>query len=117
MQPGKKLAVKLCCIAYDQMVCPPAGICLCFGDYARRCEQVVQSERQRDGALGYPSLAADCKRRHAGEYMPVQERYLRLLDVDAEFCKNTFCLLHECRIERQGFFMSREERCFFGIER
>jgi hypothetical protein len=48
--------------------------------------------------------------------MPVQERYLRLLDVDAEFWKNIFCPLHECHIERQGFFMSREERCFLGIE-
>lgn len=65
MQPGKKLAVKLCCIAYEQMVCPPAGICLCFGGYARRCERMVQSGRQRDGALGYLSLAADCRRRHA----------------------------------------------------
>jgi len=48
--------------------------------------------------------------------MPYQVRYLRLLDVDAEFWKNIFCPLHECRIERQDFFMSREERCFFGIE-
>ena len=109
MQPGKELAVKFCCIAYDQMVCPSAWICLCLGGYARRCELVVQSGRQRDGALSYPVLAVDCRRRHAGEYMPVRERYLRLLDVDAEFWKNIFCPLHECRIERPGFFMSREE--------
>ena len=116
MQPGKKLAVELFCIGYEQMVCPSAGICLCLGIYARRCERMIQSERHRDEALGYPSLSADCKKRHAGECMPVLERNLRLLDTDAEFWKSIFCLLHGCRIKRQGFFMSREERCFFGIE-
>ena len=48
--------------------------------------------------------------------MPYQVRYLHLLDGDAEFWKNIFCPLHECRIERQGFFMSSKERYFFGIE-
>lgn len=48
--------------------------------------------------------------------MPVQERYLCLLDGDTEFWKSIFCPLHECRIEQQDFFMSSKERCFFGIE-